>query len=90
MICRTEDRKGQCAQRGPCRGGEAEGRLARALESGECSREQSAVSCRLCFRRGGRHEGDSLPQTNPLPLIPLPLGRCTPALSHLARALPAL
>lgn len=62
------------------RRGGTEGCLARALESGECSREWSAVSCLVSFWGGERHDGESFPQPNPVPLILLPLGQCVPAL----------
>lgn len=57
------------------------GCLAKALESRECSRELSTVSCLGCFQIGGRHDGEILSQPNPVALIPLPLGQCVCQLS---------
>lgn len=53
--------------------------LAKALESGECSREPSTVSCLVCFQKGGRHDGETISQPNSVPCILLPLGQCVPA-----------
>lgn len=57
------------------------GCLAEALESRECSRELSTVSCLGCFQIGGRHDGEILSQPNPVALILLPLGQCVCQLS---------